>query len=67
MNRTLVECIPNFSEGRRINVIDAITDSIAKVPQATILDRHIDPYHNRTVITFVGPPASVAQAAFQAV
>jgi len=67
MNKTLVECIPNFSEGRRINIIDAITDSIATVPQATILDRHIDPYHNRTVITFVGPPTSVAQAAFQSV
>ncbi len=50
-----------------MNVIDAITNSIGMVPQTIILDRHIDPYHNRTVITFVGPPASVLQAAFQAV
>ncbi|MBH28183.1 MAG: glutamate formimidoyltransferase [Chloroflexi bacterium] len=67
MNKSLVECVPNFSEGRRMNVVNAITDSIAIVPQTTILDRHIDPYHNRTVITFVGPPTSVEQAAFQAV
>ena len=67
MNKPLLECVPNFSEGRRMNVIDAITDSIGMVPQTIILDRHIDPYHNRTVITFVGPPASVLQAAFQAV
>ena len=67
MNKPLLECVPNFSEGRRMNVIDAITNSIGMVPQTIILDRHIDPYHNRTVITFVGPPASVLQAAFQAV
>ena len=67
MNKARVACIPNFSEGRRLTVIDAITDSIAKIPKATILDRHIDAHHNRTVITYVGSPASVLQAAFQAV
>ena len=67
MNKTFVECVPNFSEGRRMTVIDSITDSISKIPKATILDRHIDAHHNRTVITYVGSPASVLQAAFEAV
>ena len=48
-------------------VIDAITDSISKIPKTTILDRHIDAHHNRTVITYVGSPASVLQSAFEAV
>lgn len=67
MNKPFVECIPNFSEGRRMNVIDAITDSISKIPKATILDRHIDAHHNRTVITYVGSPTSVLESAFEAV
>ena len=48
-------------------VIDAITDSISKIPKTTILDRHIDAHHNRTVITYVGSPASVLQSAFEAI
>jgi glutamate formiminotransferase / formiminotetrahydrofolate cyclodeaminase len=67
MNQQLVECIPNFSEARRPEVIQAIQGAIASVAGITILDRHSDLDHNRTVITFVGSPAAVEEAAFQAV
>ncbi|HHH40960.1 MAG TPA: glutamate formimidoyltransferase [Chloroflexi bacterium] len=61
----LVECVPNFSEGRREEVIQAIVGAIAAVPQVYVLDTHSDPDHNRTVVTFVGPPEAVEEAAFQ--
>jgi glutamate formiminotransferase len=64
MARRLVECIPNFSEGRRIEVIDAIAAAIGAVQGAAILDRHSDADHNRSVITFVGTPEAVVEAAF---
>ncbi len=67
MNQQLVECIPNFSEARRPEVVAAIQEAIASVPGVTILDKHSDLDHNRTVITFVGPPGAVEEAAFQAV
>ena len=67
MPSALVECIPNFSEGRRLPVIDAIQAAIAAVPGVLVLDRHVDPDHNRTVITFAGPPEAVSEAAFAAV
>ena len=67
MPNPLVECIPNFSEARRPEVIEAIAQAIAAVPEASILDRHSDGDHNRTVITFVGPPKAVEEAAFQAI
>lgn len=67
MPTSLVECIPNFSEARRPEVIQAILAAIASVPGATILDRHSDLDHNRTVITFVGSPQAVEEAAFQAI
>lgn len=63
----LVECIPNFSEARRPEVIEAITAAIAAVKDVHILDRHSDLDHNRTVITFVGSPAAVEEAAFAAI
>ncbi|MEJ5201892.1 MAG: glutamate formimidoyltransferase [Anaerolineales bacterium] len=63
----LVECIPNFSEARRQDVVDAIQQSIQKVPNVYVLDRHSDTDHNRTVITFVGSPSAVEEAAFQAI
>jgi glutamate formiminotransferase len=62
-----VECVPNFSEGRDIAIIDAIAQSIAAVPHVVLLDRDSDADHNRSVLTFVGPPAAVAEAAFRAV
>ena len=61
---SLVECVPNFSEGRRPEVIAAIRDAIAGVEGTVILDVSSDPSHNRTVVTFVAPVASAAQAAF---
>ncbi len=67
MPTPLVECIPNFSEARRPQVIDAILEAIQSVPAVRILDRHSDRDHNRTVITFIGPPDAVEQAAFHAI
>ncbi len=67
MTQPIVECIPNFSEGRRVEVIDEIQAAIQQVPQIHVLDRHSDYDHNRTVITFAGPPDRVAEAAFQAI
>ena len=60
----LVECVPNFSEGRRTEVITAIRDAIAGVEGVAILDSSSDLSHNRTVITFVAPVENAVQAAF---
>jgi glutamate formiminotransferase/formiminotetrahydrofolate cyclodeaminase len=60
----LVECVPNFSEGRRPEVVAAIRDAIAGVPGTYLLDSSADASHNRSVITFVAPIESVAEAAF---
>ena len=59
----IVECVPNFSEGRRKEVVDAIADAIAAVPDVRLLDREMDASHNRCVITFVGDRTSVAEGA----
>ncbi|MGD8759646.1 MAG: glutamate formiminotransferase, partial [Anaerolineales bacterium] len=64
MTHKLVECIPNFSEGRRPEVIEAIEAAIRGVPRIHVLDRHSDADHNRTVITFAGPPEAVLEAAY---
>ncbi len=60
----LVECVPNFSEGRNTEVIDQIVAAMEKVKGVSLLDRHSDEDHNRTVITFVAPPRPAAEAAF---
>ncbi|MFQ5942582.1 MAG: glutamate formimidoyltransferase [Anaerolineales bacterium] len=60
----LVECIPNFSEGRRMEVVDAIVGSIQSVEGIQLLDRHSDEDHNRTVVTIIGPPNAAMEAAF---
>src|SRR6186997_2773731 len=60
----LIECVPNFSEGRRPEVVAAIRDAIAAVPGAYLLDASSDASHNRSVITFVADIAVVADAAF---
>jgi glutamate formiminotransferase len=65
--RQLVECVPNFSEGRDPARIDAIVQSILAVPDVALLDREQDADHNRCVLTFVGPPAAVAEAAIRGV
>ena len=60
----LVECVPNFSEGRRPEVVTAIRDAIAGVEGVTILDSSSDASHNRSVITFVVPIERAVDAAF---
>jgi glutamate formiminotransferase len=60
----LVECVPNFSEGRRPEVVAAIRDSIAAVDGVSILDVSSDASHNRSVITFVAPAERAVEAAF---
>src|SRR5205807_10340644 len=67
MPRQLVECVPNFSEGRDSAKIDALVQSILAVPDVVLLDRESDADHNRSVLTFAGPPSAVADAAFRAV
>ncbi|HTS60427.1 MAG TPA: glutamate formimidoyltransferase [Candidatus Acidoferrales bacterium] len=67
MPRQLIECVPNFSEGREQGKIDAIVQAILAVPEVVLLDRESDADHNRSVLTFVGPPGPVAEAAFRAV
>ena len=62
----IVECVPNFSEGRRQDVIDAIAGAISDTPDTHLLDVQSDPDHNRTVVSFVGEPAAALEAAFQA-
>jgi glutamate formiminotransferase / 5-formyltetrahydrofolate cyclo-ligase len=62
----LLECVPNFSDGRRRDVGDAIVAAVQAVPGARFLDFEMDPDHNRSVLTFVGEPAAVAEAAFAA-
>src|SRR5437868_8929783 len=60
----LVECVPNFSEGRRPEIVAAIRDAIAGVEGVAILDSSSDLSHNRTVITFVAPVEQAVEAAF---
>lgn len=67
MPTSLVECIANFSDARRPEVIEAIAQAIRSVPSISLLDRHSDLDHNRTVLTFVGPPEQIGEAAFQAI
>ena len=63
----LIECVPNFSEGRDLNKIKLITNAIKSVEGITLLD--VDPGSdtNRTVVTFVGSPEIIAEAAFQGI
>ncbi len=62
----IIEAVPNFSEGRRPAVVDAIAAAI-QVPGVLLLDRSSDWDHNRSVITIAGPPAAVVEGLFQAV
>jgi len=63
----LVECVPNFSEGRDTEKVEQIARAISAIEHACVLDTHIDPDHNRSVITFVAPPETVVAAAVSAV
>jgi len=66
MTAPLVECVPNFSEGRDPATIDALRAAITAVPGAQLLDVQSDAAHNRSVFTFVAPPAAAVAAAFAA-
>jgi glutamate formiminotransferase/formiminotetrahydrofolate cyclodeaminase len=61
----LMECIPNFSEGRDREVVEQILEAITAVPGVKLLDEHSDADHNRTVVTYAGRPDAVVEAAFQ--
>src|SRR3972149_6979175 len=67
MSQKLVECVPNFSEGRRTELVDALADVVRKTPGVYLLDRHSDADHNRSVLTFAGAPEPTAEAAFKAI
>ncbi len=67
MSRQLIECVPNFSEGRDAAKVEAIVAAVLSVPEVVLLGHESDADHNRSVLTFVGPPAAVADAAFRAV
>jgi glutamate formiminotransferase len=60
----IVECVPNFSEGRRSDVVSAILAEVGRYDGVKLLDSHSDPDHNRTVVTFAGEPSPVMLAAF---
>ena len=65
--KQLIECVPNFSEGRDLTIIKQITDAIESVEGVKLLDVDPGKATNRTVVTFVGEPAPVIEAAFQAI
>jgi glutamate formiminotransferase / formiminotetrahydrofolate cyclodeaminase len=65
--KQLIECVPNFSEGRDMNIIKQITDEIEKSGGVRLLDVDPGKATNRTVVTFVGEPDAVIEAAFQAI
>jgi glutamate formiminotransferase len=65
--KRLIECVPNFSEGRDLAKVDALVDAMSGVPGAWVLDRTSDADHNRSVITLAGEPEAVAEAAIRGV
>ncbi len=67
MSKQLIECVPNFSEGRDLNIIKQITDAIESVEGIRILDVDPGKATNRTVVTMVGNPGAVIEAAFQGI
>ena len=67
MIQKLIECIPNFSEGRRPEVVRAIVVAIESVAGVLVLNYSSDADHNRSVVTFVGTPEAVGEAAFAAI
>lgn len=67
MTQPLVECIANYSEARRPEVVEAIMGAISGIAGVRLLDRHSDLDHNRTVLTFIGEPQAVEEAAFRSI
>lgn len=64
MGKPIVECVPNVSEGRRADVVEAIADAVRRTAGVRLLNVQSDQSHNRSVITFAGPPEAAAEAAF---
>jgi glutamate formiminotransferase/formiminotetrahydrofolate cyclodeaminase len=62
----IIECVPNFSEGKRQDIIDALADTIRSIEGVRLLDVEFDPDHNRSVFTFIGEPQKVKEAALKA-
>ena len=67
VQQQLIECVPNFSEGNDMTIIKQITDVIEAVDGVKLLDVDPGKATNRTVVTFVGEPEPVIEAAFQAI
>ena len=65
--QTLIECVPNFSEGRDLAVVEAIVRALLAGPDVYLLDREMDADHNRSVVTFVGTRESVGKAALRGI
>lgn len=63
----LVECVPNFSEGKRPEIIDEIVDSMLAVDGVRLLDKEMDADHNRAVVTIIGEPDAVLEGAFRGI
>jgi glutamate formiminotransferase len=63
----IVECVPNFSEGRKAEVVRALVEAVERVEGALVLSTHVDADHNRSVITFVAPPEAIVEAAVRVV
>ena len=63
----LVECVPNFSEGRKVETIERLAQVIERIEGAVVLDMHMDADHNRSVITFVAAARVVVEAAVRVV
>src|SRR2546427_12200054 len=67
MPAPLVECVPNFSEGRSRETLDALRAAITSVPGVRLLDVQADTAHHRSVFTFVAPPDAALEAAFRSI
>lgn len=65
--RSIIECVPNFSEGRKTETVERLAHAIQTVDTACVLDTHIDPDHHRSVITFVAAPEMIVEAAVRVV
>src|SRR5687768_8638023 len=58
----LIQCVPNFSEGREPAVMEALAQAVRATPGVVLVDRSADPDHNRMVLTYLGEPAAVGEA-----
>ena len=67
MSSAIVECVPNFSEGCDAAKVARIAAAIQSAPGVAILDQTLDADHNRSVITFAGPPDAIAEGALRGI